>query len=132
MANRDSMNRVLRERVVPALRKRGFTGSMPHFRCVMGDSLRLLTFQFRSGGGAFVVELGQCPAGEFTTSYGAIVPQTKMNVTYLSPSSRFRLGASEPLADHWFDFEKNEKGCEICADEVLAYLASDGDRLWNA
>jgi hypothetical protein len=86
------MNDVLRDRVVPVLRQRGFRGSMPHFRCVVYDTLRLLTFQFRSSGGSFVVELGHCPSGDFTTSYGAVIPQSKMNITYLSPRSRFRLG----------------------------------------
>jgi len=91
-----------------------------------------VTFQFRSSGGSFVVELGRCPIGDFTTSYGAIVPQSKMNITYLSPKSRFRLGATEPLHDHWFDFAVRDDGCELSATEVLALLDSDGTRLWSA
>ena len=126
------MNSVLRARVIPALRERGFRGSMPHFRCVVGDTLRLLTFQFRSSGGSFVVELGRCPAGDFTTSYGAVVPQSKMNVTYLSPRSRFRLGAPDLPGDYWFDFGGRDDGCELSATELLAFLDSDGDRLWSA
>ena len=126
------MNDVLRDRVVPVLRQRGFRGSMPHFRCVVDDTLRLLTFQFRSSGGSFVVELGHCASGDFTTSYGAVIPQGKMNVTYLSPRSRFRLGAPDPLDDHWFDFAGRDNGCDLSATEVLAFLDSDGDRLWSA
>lgn len=126
------MNGVLRDRVIPVLRERGFGGSMPHFRCVVDDTLRLMTFQFRSSGGSFVVELGRCPVGDFTTSYGAVVPQSKMNVTYLGARSRFRLGASDTIGDHWFDFAGRDDGCNLCATEVLALLDSDGDRLWNA
>ena len=130
MANREKMNQTFRERIVPALRDRGFKGSMPHFRRVIDDTMHLMTIQFRSAGGSFVAEIAKCSAGEHKTSWGKVIPESKMNVGYLPPRSRIRLGAPDGFGDHWFDFAGRPDGCELCANELLAFLESDAEPFW--
>ena len=127
------MNRVFRDRIVPALRERGFKGSMPHFRRVVDGTMHLISFQFRSIGGSFVAEIAKCPAGEHTTSWGKVIPESKMNATYLPPFKvRIRLGPADGFGDHWFDFATRPDGCEMCATELIALMDSDAEPHWRA
>lgn len=70
---RQAMNRALQREVVPELRRRGFQGSLPHFRRT-GDVIDLLTFQFDRHGGSFVIEISQCDGNGITMHWGEHVP----------------------------------------------------------
>jgi hypothetical protein len=49
---RQLMDEALKAHVVPALRERGFKGSLPHFRRLRSDRVDLLTVQFDKTVGA--------------------------------------------------------------------------------
>ena len=103
-AHRIEIERALKEYFVPELRNLGFKGSFPHFRRVVSPYLQLLSFQFFSSGGSFVVEISYCYENGFTTSWNKFIPANKMRVSYVSP--RLRLG-SQPdrgINDHWYEF----------------------------
>jgi hypothetical protein len=67
-ADRTDMDAALMRIVVPDLRRRGFTGSLPRLRRRQPGHIDLISFQFHSGGGSFVVEVAQCPPTGHTTS----------------------------------------------------------------
>ena len=101
---RTLMEKALKEVVVPKLRKLGFKGSLPHFRRLRENQLDLLSFQYYSAGGSFVVEIAKAPPEGITTSWGKFIPPDKANVTWVN--ERLRLG-SEPekgVNDYWFEF----------------------------
>lgn len=125
MATRDAMNASLKAVVVPHMRAMGFKGSLPHLHRVRGAAADLLTVQFISGGGKFVVELGRVAPGGFD-SYGRHVPLAKATTSYLA--ERHRLGAEMRVnwGDHWFDF--TEADPDSVAREVCALL--DDPALW--
>jgi hypothetical protein len=89
--SRKSMEKALKEIFVLDLKKNGFKGSFPHFRRVTIDSIDLLTFQFYSSGGSFVIEIAQCPAEGFRNASGVLTPPDKVQVKHVWP--RLRLGA---------------------------------------
>ena len=96
------MERALREVFIPVLRELGFQGSLPHFRRRRPDQLDLVSFQYFSSGGSFVVELAKAPPDGITTSWGKFVPPEKANATWVG--TRLRLGASRVETDHWYSF----------------------------
>lgn len=90
---------------IPALRQRGFKGSMPHFyrsTAVQGD---FLTIQFNSAGGSFVVEIACCAPTGLTSGAGKGLPLQKLNTFYFG-ADRFRLSCSdgERHNEQWFSF----------------------------
>jgi hypothetical protein len=97
------MEAALREVVVPELRAWGFRGSFPHFRRAQATHIDLLTFQFYSAGGSFVVELATCPTTGVVHRWGEVVPPGK--VTAHDVMRRHRLG-SQGHGDHWFVYGK--------------------------
>ena len=124
---------VLKQRVVPNLRSRGFKGSMPHFRRADSNGIDLLTFQFDRHGGGFVVELAVCPADGFTLSWGEHVPASQVTAHHLT--KRLRLGAVGKETDHWFRYDRRRwfsrsNAFERCASDVLALLDSQGQTYW--
>jgi len=71
---RDEMISSLKSVFVPALRERGFKGSLPHFRRPMQDRIDLLTIQFDRWGGGFVIEISKCAPEGITMPWGNIFP----------------------------------------------------------
>lgn len=133
------METALRGIVVAHLRERGFAGSFPHFRRLQATRIDLVTFQFYSSGGSFVVELATCPSAGVVHPWGQVVPPNK--VTAHDVPSRHRLG-SQDHDDHWFVFGKrnHEDGHEVLApdshyvavaDEVRRLLADEGEAYWH-
>src|SRR5262245_5896684 len=102
---RVAIEAALREVVIPDLRRRGFRGSFPHFRRRFGSRINLLTFQFYSSGGSFVVEIAQCGPTGVSHSWKDVGPD---KVTAWDVASRLRLGSdrSSGKADHWFVYGK--------------------------
>lgn len=110
------MNLALKALVVPVLRNLGFKGSLPHLRRMRGDACDLLSFQFRSAGGSFVVEIGRVAASGKLFA-GRSLPVEKLNTTYLQ--FRHRLGAPLSGGDHWYRYEDESP------DEVARQVVSD-------
>lgn len=125
---RQKMLAVIKEQVVPMLRELGFRGSFPHFRRIGSSQIDLLSIQFYSSGGSFVVEVAKCPKDGFTTGWGEQIPPNKVNVTYLS--ERLRLGSdlSTGQADHWYVFGLRNYDAgypELKPDSLYRRLAED-------
>lgn len=127
---RKMMDNALKKAVIPVLRKQGFKGSLPHFRRNNENNIDLITFQFSSWGGSFVVELATCPLEGATMSWGDPISPNKVTAHHIN--TRFRLGANSEDEDGiWFDFEnaKKEEDFEKVAMCVLDLLDIE-DLLW--
>jgi hypothetical protein len=102
-APRERMNAGLKRVLVPCLRARGFTGSLPHFRRRRPTRIDLLTVQFFSGGGSFVVEVASCAPTGHRLSWKHVEP-TKATAHQVH-RPRPRLGGPDfPAGDHWCHF----------------------------
>lgn len=135
--DRKAMIAILQHLVVPRLRTLGFRGSFPHFHRLHEDRTDLLMFQFDKYGGGFVVELGTCPAGDFVTSWGKHIPAKKLEVSYLNPDQRYRLGAIDKGEDHWFRYDhgnhwRRPKVFKDLAQEVIQLLDEQAVSWWGA
>ena len=120
------MNAQLKADVVPHLRSLGFRGSLPHFRRITDTGVDLLTFQFRLGGGSFVVEAAHKPPYKVTTEWGNHVPPEKL--TAHDVNKRRRIGKKTlGLDDPWFDFSSHSY-CDV-ARQVIASL-SEAESYW--
>lgn len=139
---RAALETALREVVIPDLRERGFRGTFPHFRRPLPTRLDLLTFQFYSAGGSFVVEIAQCGPEGPKLSWKSVAPE---KATAHHVNQRLRLG-SDPenrRSDHWFKFGKPnyEDGHEDVlpsthyrqiANEVKELVRTQGERYWES
>jgi hypothetical protein len=125
------MEEALKAQVVPALRARGFRGSLPHFRRAGTDRIDLLTIQFDRHGGGFVVEIATCPPSGVTTAWGEQVPPQRVTAHDVHPHARHRLGAPKPGEDgRWFRYDDG-KSTEDVAAAVVVQLA-EADAWWDA
>jgi hypothetical protein len=116
----------LKRTVVPVLRELGFKGSFPHFRRTLDSRVDLLTFQFYSSGGQFVVEVGSFPSTGYM-HYGKLIPPEKVRMPHLL--SRLRLGAKDEGSDHWFGFEAGN--FEEVAGSVVPYIRGQAVEWWS-
>ncbi|MDJ0722759.1 MAG: DUF4304 domain-containing protein [Desulfobacterales bacterium] len=102
------MNTALQAIVVPALRARGFKGSLPHFRRITASHIHLLTFQFDRYGGGFVIEAAIAPNQPFETRWGRIIEPNELSAHDLD--ARCRIHPSGILenssTDDWFRYDK--------------------------
>jgi hypothetical protein len=123
---RQEMNAQLKTDVVPYLRSLGFRGSFPHFRRITDAGVDLLTFQFRLGGGSFVVEAAYKAPYKVTTEWGNHVPPEKLTAHDLN--KRRRIGRRTlSLDDPWFDF--SSRAYREVAQQVIAAL-SEAEDYW--
>ena len=127
--SRDDMNAALRRHLVPALRARGFRGSLPHFRRVLANRIDLLTVQFDKWGGGFIVEISHCGPQGVTTHWGKQIPPAK--VTAHDLNHRHRLGAPAAGEDgRWFRYDDGTTA-EAAALAATAML-NEADQWWVA
>lgn len=135
---RIEMEKAIRKIVTSHFREAGFKGSFPHFRKIESDKIKLVTFQFNLPGGSFVVELAQCEANLFTTSWGKQILPAK--ITAHDIDERYRLG-SRGGDDFWFVFGKrnyeaghnkikNVKYYESVANSVITCFAAEAKNYW--
>jgi len=124
MPTRNEMLTALRRIVFPRLRELGFKGSSNNFRRCLPDRIDLFTFQFNSYGGSFVIELGQCDAGGYTTDWGEHITPDKLQPAYLDMDHRVRLLHAYLGTDQWFEYEDANGAEELdrIAQSVLPYL----------
>ena len=94
--------------VIPVLRQKDFKGSFPHFRRLTTDRINLLTFQFDSSGGGFVIEITNCQPNGFTTSWGTKIEPNKLTAHDLFNRKRIQsnMDTTSSLTDDWFRYDK--------------------------
>ena len=121
-ASGKAMRQSLQRRVVPALRQRGFTGSLPHFRRITPLKTDLMTFQFDRYGGGFVIEVAEAPPGSLTKSWGKVIAPSRLCALNINPPARRRLrpGSGHAIAS-WFRYDDGTS-IEAVADAVLRHL----------
>jgi hypothetical protein len=117
----------LKKTAVPVLRELGFQGSFPHFRRIGREQVDVLTFQFSSSGGSFVVEIGACPPQGFESCGEHILPE-KVKLVHLL--RRMRLGAKDEHSDHWFSFDKANYA--QVANATVPFIRGQGEAWWKA
>lgn len=131
---RQAMNASLKNVVVPVLRGLGFKGTFPHFYRESAGHVDLLTFQFRLGGGSFVVELSYADPGRENVYYDKEAQVGKLRVS--QTSKRLRLGAKGPGSDNWFSFEpagllKREADYDRISARVAGLIELQALPWWN-
>lgn len=102
--HRSLMTAALKSIFVPALRERGFKGSLPHFYRACPARTDFLTVQFNSAGGSFVVEIAKCGPNGIESGHGEDLPVSKLNVQYFARRHRLGSNPAAGILDHWFDF----------------------------
>jgi hypothetical protein len=109
-----TMREALQRTVVPELRKRGFTGKLPHLRRLLPQGTHTFTVHTSKWGGEFIVELGRAPAGAYRTSTGEVMPAELLTSYHLQGSDRARLRRRTGTREAWF-----------------RYAPTTWDRLWG-
>ncbi len=107
---RQQMRAALKAVVTPVLRKRGFTGSCPHFRRLGNQRHDLLTFYFDKYGDSFVIDLGQ-RLSDWVPAPGRIYPPPhKITPWDLEACERARVqpGPFINQKTSWFHYDKAE------------------------
>jgi hypothetical protein len=135
-SDRQTMERALRDKVVPELRRLGFKGTFPDFYRDSYGFISLVNFQFYSAGGSFCINLSFTNP-ERTNVY--FRPETETRKLRISQTrERHRLGGAGE--DRWFSFGKTSygayRGTPIAPDELVATInelfVTEGEQWWNA
>ena len=127
--NGDLMRKALRRHVIPELHRRGFTGKSAAFQRLGDDFQDLLSIQFWKYGGEFILEFARRGRGPLATSWGEVVAEEKLDVAYVSPTSRGRLEQRGPATGQYlqgFDFSgfgEDIESFEGLARQVAGLLA---------
>jgi hypothetical protein len=130
MATKQDMISSLKRLFVPALRERGFKGSLPHFRRAASDRIDLLTIQFYKWGGGFVIEISNCSNDGIVMPWGKHIPPNRVRAWDVYPPNRPRLGSTKPEEDgHWFRFDGWAAGTDKVARQAISYL-QEADQWW--
>src|SRR5579872_4301490 len=125
----DKMISSLQKLFVPALRERGFKGSLPHLRRPMKDRIDLLTIQFDKWGGGFVIEISNCAPEGIVMPWGEHIPPSRVKAWDVYPPNRPRLGSPKPGEDgHWFRFD-GWTGTDKVARQAVSYL-QEAEQWW--
>lgn len=138
------MESALKRSVADHLRPAGFTGSLPHLRRRSETRIDLVSMQFHSGGGSFIVEVASCGPNGYTTSWGKHIEPGKVRARDIS-HPRPRLGSAffPDSGDHWFVFgprsyETSNAGVEpsahydAIASEVIRLIRDQAESFWAA
>jgi len=114
---------------IPALRERGFKGSVPHFRRIMQDRIDLLTIQFDKWGGGFVIEISNCSPKGIVMPWGKHILAGRVRAWDVYPPNRRRLGSPKPGEDgHCFRFD-GWTGTDKVAQQAVSYLP-EAEQWW--
>jgi hypothetical protein len=97
----------LNNEVIPLFRELGFSGSLPHFRRIKGETIDLMTFQFDRNGGGFLIELAKAKNNAFTTHWGEKIEPKKL--TAYDVNTRERIHPKGILensnTEDWFRYD---------------------------
>ena len=124
--SRDAMVAELKRVAGPVLRSLGFKGSFPHFRRATDTQIDLLSFQFSTSGGEFVVEIGSFPPTGYEL-YGKLVPAAEVKMRHLF--RRLRLGAKDEDSDYWFNCDSGDYAS--VAASVVPYIRGQAVEWWS-
>ena len=104
MTSRDEMLAEIKREVIPTLRDLGFKGSIPHLYRVDDDGhVDLVTLQFASGGGSFVIEIGFADPERENVYIYKDTPPKKLRIS--QTTVRRRLGAEDEASDYWLAYD---------------------------
>lgn len=138
------MDDALKSVLAADLRRRGFTGSLPHFRRREAGRISLLSVQHFSSGGRFAVEVAVCPPAGHTTSWGQEIPPAKVKaLDILDPRPRLGAESFPGRGDHWFvygppNYEPDaskvmpQSHYAAVAAEVVALLDEQAEPFWRS
>lgn len=135
MTPRAAMDHALKDAIKAHLRPRGFTGSLPHLRRRSEEQICLITFQYFSSGGSFVVEVAECPPEGIITSWGKHIPPQKVTAHNIN-SPRPRIGGQ------WFVFGPRnyepghdrvlpEQHYDAIAAQVMRLIEEEAEPFWR-
>ncbi len=131
---KDHMGEVLKEKVIPLIRNRGFTGSFPHFKRVKNSQIDLITFQFDKWGSGFVVEIAKCLPGGTNNVWGKKIDPKKVTAWDIHPDNRLRLGSAGEEIDYWFRYDTepltSSRYTDI-AEKIINLLDSQAEKWWS-
>lgn len=143
LTRRKAMDRALKTAFAATLRPAGFSGSFPHLRRVTDTQIDLLTVQYFSGGGKFVVEVGNCEPEGFVTHWGRTLGPKQVTVSYLGRERR-RIGETVlGVGDPWFVFGPLggegpdsrvvavDSHYEAIADQALLAVEQEAEPFWR-
>ena len=124
MTTRDEMIAEIKREVIPALRSLGFKGSVPHLHRVSEQGhVDLITFQFASAGGSFVIEIGFADLERNNVYIHKDTPPHKLRIS--QTTVRRRVGAEDDKSDYWFAFEGKRPFGITGTPQTLAAAARD-------
>ena len=102
------MERALKAIVLPAIRKMGFSGALPHFRLRVTGEHQLIMIFFDRYGGGFYIEGGRLTEAEFERKKqrwrerGSELKEEELTVGHCARRRRF--GSLSADKDRWFRF----------------------------
>lgn len=108
MVLRENVNKEIKSKIVPELRKLGFKGSFPHFKRIFETGkVDYLSFQFNRYGGSFIIELAVAypykgKEGNFYY-WDEVTPEVIKKSNYGDTRDRLRI---EPRSGKWFEFDE--------------------------
>lgn len=105
--DRAAMERALKDRCMPVLRRAGFKGSFPDFYRDTEGFVALINFQFYSSGGSFCVNLSYADPKRSNISFRPETASRELKVS--QARDRRRLGAL-PEGDRWYSFGPTSYG----------------------
>lgn len=121
--NQRAIKAALREILVPHLTLQGYCGTFPEFMRRENNVLHLLSVQFDKYGGGFFLEFAVHGCGDKVTSWGEVVPESKITVAHTPVENRARLqqtGSKISTADQWFRHEAMDaRACRELVQRVV-------------
>ncbi|MBL8484203.1 MAG: hypothetical protein JNJ60_18545 [Rhodocyclaceae bacterium] len=102
------MSAALKTELIPALKAMGFAGTFPRYRRERPASIQLLAIFYDKAGICFFLEFGAHERGDKLTSWGEVVPESKLLLEHVRYDQRARLQArcgGGSVAADWFAFE---------------------------
>lgn len=135
MTDRKTMDAVLNQVCLPALRAAGFKGTFPHFHRKTGRFVALVNFQFAAAGGSFCVNLGYAAPHWANVFLGPQTDPAKLRVSQTRDPVRLGAGTG---GDHWFVFASPSdtpyrggiQPPEVLAARCRDLLASEAEAWW--
>jgi len=129
ITGKDEMKKALAKKVIPELRKLNFTGSFPHFRRSFEGKLNLINFQFDKYGGGFIIEVANCKADGYITSWGQTIKPNKLTVYDLNKRKRIHANPklTDTSRDNWYRYDSTSlkeliNVYESICDDVLSNM----------
>jgi len=114
------------------LKEKGFVGRLPHFRRFRENEVHVLTIQFNTHGGSYVVEVTKFPTEFKHPSLGIIDPK-KLTSGHAAWQDRKRLNPTKS-EDYWFDYSSftgNSEPFRNSAESVIPLIESQAEKLWS-